>query len=531
MPFATIIRTLFVFALLLGWAGQAEARRVALVIANAQYSNATSLKNPGADARLVSQSLKQAGFDYVDVQYDLDKLALETKLREFGNRADGADVALIYYAGHGIEAGGQNFLIPVDAKLVRDRDLEIEATRLDTALLMLEGGQLKILVLDACRNNPFAASMQRTLRNRAIGRGLAAFEPEGETLVVYAAKAGSTAADGVGANSPFAEALAARLPQPGLEISLLFRNVRDDVLRKTGGSQEPFTYGSLSGNAFYFVGGQPTVNVGVAAAPQQSVSVSSETGEALFWQGTVNANSENAYRSYLEQYPAGRFAALARENIARINAPPAQLPGISGFTVPAFTNVIGPNAVGGGTANLDQQVLRSFAFTPSASIRQQSIKDFLAQMEASTPGSGAVFGAVFQSQDMFALLQREALDEYGMSINNLADAFSVMVGTLHDGANGQVTDITRAQAQGLRNQMAKLLLLTPDQIPADDAGKQKLSDQLLLASLILAFSLEQAQSDPATMRQISDDLHRQTVQMMQVDFRTLKISDAGLVAR
>lgn len=530
MRFATINPWLLFALLLLGFAGPAEARRVALVIANAQYSNATSLKNPGADARLVSQSLKQAGFDYVDVQYDLDKLALETKLREFGNRADGADVALIYYAGHGIEAGGQNYLIPVDAKLVRDRDLEIEATRLDTALLMLEGGQMKILVLDACRNNPFAASMQRTLRNRAIGRGLAAFEPEDETLVVYAAKAGSTAADGVGANSPFAEALAARLPQPGLEISLLFRNVRDDVLRKTGGEQEPFTYGSLSGNAFYFVGGQPTVNITTTAAAAPP-SVSAETGEALFWQGTVNANSENAYRSYLEQYPSGRFAALARENIARINAPPAQLPGISGFTVPAFTNVIGPNAVGGSGVSLDEQVLRSFAFTPSARIRQQSINDFVAQMDASAPGSGAALAALFQSQDMFALLQREALDEYGMSINNLADAFSVMVGTLHDGANGQITDITRAQAQGLRNQMAKLLLLTPDQIPADDAGKQKLSDQLLLASLIIAASLDQAQSDPATMRQIADDLHRQTVQMMQVDFRTLKISDVGLVAR
>jgi hypothetical protein len=315
---------LMAMAMLLVWVAPAEAKRVALVIANGRYVHATALKNPPADARLIAASLKQAGFDDVAVKTDLSKTQLEAALRDFGARAEGAEVALIYYAGHGIEAGGQNYLIPVDAQLIRDRDLEIEATRLDTALLMAEAARMRIVVLDACRNNPFTASMQRTFKTRSVGRGLAAVEPEGETLVVYAAKAGATAADGEGENSPFAQALARRLPEPGLEISLLFRAVRDDVLQRTGRTQEPFTYGSLSGQAFYFrppVQTTTVVTSTAAPAPAPAASISAETTEILYWQGTVTANSETAYRSYLTRYPQGQFAGLAEENVKRLTQP------------------------------------------------------------------------------------------------------------------------------------------------------------------------------------------------------------------
>ncbi len=303
------------------WAHVAEARRVALVIGNSRYANVTMLTNPSADALLIARSLREAGFDSVDVRLDLGKTQLDQALQQFGSKADGADVALIYYAGHGIEAGGQNYLIPVDATLARDRDLELEATRLDTLLLMTETARLRIIVLDACRNNPFAASMQRSLRNRAIGRGLAAVEPDGETLVVYAAKAGATAADGEGTNSPFAQALARRLPQPGLEISLLFRAVRDDVLEQTGRTQEPFTYGSLSGTAFYFRPPAERTTVPTQAALPVVAPPSSDQGELLFWQGAVQANTETAYRDYLSRYPQGLFASLARENLSRFVRP------------------------------------------------------------------------------------------------------------------------------------------------------------------------------------------------------------------
>jgi uncharacterized caspase-like protein len=264
-------RVLLVFALLAG-ATPAEARRVALIIANAQYANAGPLTNPLADAKLIEASLRRAGFDDVQTRTNLGKASVEAELRAFGNRAEGADVALFYYAGHGIEAGGQNYLIPTDAKLQRDRDLDIEATRLETVMQVVSSARMRLIILDACRNNPFQASMQRSIRTRSVSRGLAEIEPEGETLVVYAAKAGSTAADGEGANSPFATALAKRLPQPGLEIGLVFRSVRDDVLTATGRTQEPFTYGSLSGRAFYFRPAVADANT-TAPAPQPQVNV------------------------------------------------------------------------------------------------------------------------------------------------------------------------------------------------------------------------------------------------------------------
>ena len=264
-------RVLFLLALL-AVATTAEARRVALIIANAQYANAAALTNPLADAKLIEASLRRAGFDDVQTRTNLGKTSVEAELRAFGNRAEGADVALVYYAGHGIEAGGQNYLIPTDAKLQRDRDLDIEATRLETVMQVVSSARMRLIILDACRNNPFQASMQRSTKTRSVSRGLAEIEPEGETLVVYAAKAGSTAADGEGANSPFATALARRLPQPGLEIGLVFRSVRDDVLTATGRTQEPFTYGSLSGRAFYFRPAAADANT-ATAAPQSQVNV------------------------------------------------------------------------------------------------------------------------------------------------------------------------------------------------------------------------------------------------------------------
>jgi Caspase domain len=322
-----MLRFLLMVLLIITAEATVSAKRVALIIGNGVYANATTLKNPPSDAKLVAASLRQAGFDDVQIKTDLGKTALEAALRAFGERAEGADVALLYYAGHGIEAGGQNYLIPTDARLLRDRDLDVEATRLDTALLMAEGARLRVIILDACRNNPFTASMQRSVASRAVGRGLAQIEPSGETLVVYAAKAGSTAADGEGANSPFAQALAKRLPEPGLEISLLFRAVRDDVLAKTGRTQEPFTYGSLSGQAFYFKPAVATTTI-ATSTPASVPTVSSETTEVLFWQGAVSANSEAAYRSYLTRYPQGLFAGLADENLKRMVSP--AVPQVSG---------------------------------------------------------------------------------------------------------------------------------------------------------------------------------------------------------
>ena len=277
---AVIIR---LFVLLLGAlvlvapAAAQSGKRVALVIANAAYSNVPRLTNPPADAALVAGSLRRAGFSSVITVRDADKAALESALQRFGAEAEGADVAMVYYAGHGIEVAGRNFLIPVSARLVRERDADVEAVALDTVLRQAEGAKLRLVVLDACRENPFAVSMTRAGQGRSIGRGLGRVEPDGDTLVVYAAKAGAIAADGDGANSPFARALSTRIVEPGLEISLLFRRVRDDVLTATRRQQEPFTYGSLSGSEFYFVplgSGGAAKPAATAYAPPMSVGAS-----------------------------------------------------------------------------------------------------------------------------------------------------------------------------------------------------------------------------------------------------------------
>ena len=175
-------------------------------------------------------------------------------LQSFAAQAVTADWAVIYYAGHGIEVGGTNYLVPVDAALKTDRDVQFEAVPLEQVLASIEGAKkLRLVLLDACRDNPFVRQMTRTLASRSVGRGLAPPpEPDGGTLVAYAAKHGQVALDGEGGNSPFVSALVKRLEMPGLEVSMLFRLVRDDVLAATGRKQEPFVYGSLPGESLFF---------------------------------------------------------------------------------------------------------------------------------------------------------------------------------------------------------------------------------------------------------------------------------------
>jgi uncharacterized caspase-like protein len=227
--------------------------RVALVIGNDSYSNVAKLRNAKSDAENIAAALQRIGFTTVKLGLDLPREKVIEALKAFAAEADRADWAMIYYAGHGIEFGGTNFLIPIDARLASDRDVAYEAVALDQVLLTVEGARkLRLVILDACRDNPFATTMLRTVANRSVGRGLARVEPEGATLVVYAAKDGQVAQDGDGANSPFATALVRYIETPGLEINFLFRRVRDDVLNDTGRRQEPFVYGSLPAAEFYF---------------------------------------------------------------------------------------------------------------------------------------------------------------------------------------------------------------------------------------------------------------------------------------
>jgi tetratricopeptide (TPR) repeat protein len=229
-------------------------RRVALVIGNSAYQHAPALRNPVSDAKAFAGVLRAVGFSEVRELYDAGLPALGAALKSFGDLAAGADWAVIYYAGHGIEVNGINYLIPVDAVLEQASHVEDEAMPLSRLLSKVTAAsKLQLVILDACRNNPFSARMKKSgPGTRSLGRGLASIEPESGVLVAYAARDGTTALDGDDANSPYAEALIKHITEPGLEINLLFRKVRDDVYTRTAKQQEPFTYGSLPAQAFYF---------------------------------------------------------------------------------------------------------------------------------------------------------------------------------------------------------------------------------------------------------------------------------------
>ena len=278
-------------------------KRVALVIGNGAYKSVPKLTNPINDAADMSTALQRLGFE-VQLATDLTYDGMRRNLRDFNRRADGADIVLVFFAGHGIEVGGENWLIPVDAQLKSDRDIDIESIGMRSFLASIEGaGKLGMIILDACRNNPFANQMQRTNRTRSVGRGLASIEPVGNVLVAYAAKDGTTAADGDGRNSPFTRSLLSHIETPGLEINFLFRNVRDDVITATRREQQPFVYGSLSRDAIYLKAALPVEPTPVGPRPDE-----------MAWSFLKDTSDPAALKRFVEQFPSSglRQAAEAR---------------------------------------------------------------------------------------------------------------------------------------------------------------------------------------------------------------------------
>ena len=233
-------------------------RRVALVIGNSAYQSEALLPNPQRDATTVADTLRRLGFQSVALEVDVGREKLVNALRDFSKLADTADWAVVYFAGHGMEVGGANYLLPVDAKIDSDRDVAFAGIPLDQVLNATErAGKLRLVILDACRSNPYANRMKRTMASatRSVSRGLSRVEPDAGTLVVYAAKDGETALDGVGGtNSPFTTALVKNMLTPNVEVRRLFDFVRDDVIDLTKKQQTPYTYGSISGRQdFYFL--------------------------------------------------------------------------------------------------------------------------------------------------------------------------------------------------------------------------------------------------------------------------------------
>jgi hypothetical protein len=290
-----------------GGAAHAE-KRVALVIGNGAYQNVAKLANPIKDATAVAEMFKKAGFDWVKMRQDVGNLEFKRALREFNDAAQDADIAVVYYAGHGIQIRDINYMIPVDAKLASEIDAEDEAVSLDRIQQALEDvKRLRLIILDACRDNPFGRTMKRRVAMRGIAGGLAKTEPTlSDTLIAYAAKAGSTADDGDAQNSPFAAALIKNLAIPGLDIRLAFGRVRDEVMKRTGNRQEPFVYGSIGGDAISLV----------PAPVQPKVEALSDVkGD---YELVERIGTKKAWEVFLSSHKDGLYAELARAQLAKL---------------------------------------------------------------------------------------------------------------------------------------------------------------------------------------------------------------------
>ena len=308
---------LLIISIWLGCGSALAEKRVALVIGNSAYQKVAKLSNPSNDATAVAAMLKAAGFDSVESRLNAPASELRKTLREFAARTRDADIAVVYYAGHGIELDGTNYLIPVDASLETDGDVLDETVALERVLFAVEPArQLRLVILDACRDNPFAKTMKRTVASRAVGRGLAKIEPTSpNTMIAFAAKAGSTASDGDSKNSPFAAALIEHLPKPGLDLRRAFGFVRDEVLKNTGNKQEPYVYGSLGGDDVPLVPVKPSA-AGPQADPQAAVRRDYELALQLA--------TRDGWEAFLSQYPDGFYANLAKGQLKKIAAEEAR---------------------------------------------------------------------------------------------------------------------------------------------------------------------------------------------------------------
>lgn len=314
-----------VLAILSNWLFSQSAiaeKRVALVIGNSTYQHVSHLTNPANDAAVMTATFKKADFDVVEPRVDLSVTEMRRVLRDFSDKARDADIAVIYYAGHGIEVDGMNYLVPVDAVLERDTDVYDEAFALDRLLVAIEPArQLRLIILDACRDNPFARIMKRTVGSRAIGRGLAKVEPSNpNTMIAFAAKAGFTAFDGDDKKtSPFAAALAEHLTKPGLDLRKAFGFVRDDVLKATNNKQEPFIYGSLGGNDVALVPAP------VVATPPVNPAFDSNASVRRDYEFAERVGTREAWDFFLSTYPNGFYSKLAQAQRNKLAAEEARI--------------------------------------------------------------------------------------------------------------------------------------------------------------------------------------------------------------
>ena len=251
----------------------AAEKRVALVVGNSAYVHANPLPNPVNDASDMAKALTEVGFEVI-LGLDLKKPAFDAKVRDFARALEKADVAVFFYAGHGLQASGRNYLVPVDASLQVERDLDFEAVSVDFVLKQMElerEGKTNVVFLDACRDNPLARNLARSMgtRSAAIGQGLAQVQTGVGTFIAYSTQPGNVALDGQGRNSPFTAALAKGVREPGRNLTSVMIDVRKDVLAVTGGKQVPWDHSALTGDFYFHLASAPgTLPKSAAPGPE-----------------------------------------------------------------------------------------------------------------------------------------------------------------------------------------------------------------------------------------------------------------------
>ena len=308
----TVLSVFAALVLLIGF-GSAYAvpseKRVALVIGNGAYPNVGELPNPPNDAKLISETLRALDFDVIE-RVNAGQKDMKRAIKLFGEKLEAAGknaVGLFYFAGHGVQVRGVNYLIPVNVDIEDEGDVDIEAVSA-TAIqdqMRYAGNRLNLIVMDACRNNPFKRSF------RSASRGLARMDATKGTLIAYATSPGDVAADGSGENSPYTEALSKALLTPGLTVERVFKEVRNSVVSVTNNRQVPWEASSLTGGDFYFTAKPVQVAATVPAAPSTST-------EVLVWNSIKDTDDPAMFRGYLKQYPSGIFAAIAKEKVQSI---------------------------------------------------------------------------------------------------------------------------------------------------------------------------------------------------------------------
>lgn len=405
---------LMLLGVLAGLVSEAPAaERKALVIGNGAYAHAPYLRNPGRDARAVADALKGLGFAVTGPLADLGKAELEKALLGFGERAQGAAAVVVYYAGHGVEVGGQNYLVPVDARLERASAVALEAVALEALLEQLRGaGRYRLVILDACRDNPLADRMRRPDGTRSLSRGLARVEAgESQTYVAYAAKAGTQAQEGTGEHSPYTAALLKHLAAP-LPLERLFGAVREEVLAATQHQQEPYLYGAFGREPIY-LGDAPTAAPAAPAIDPRAVELS-------YWESIKASQNPAYFLEYLRQFPQGAFVGLAQIKLRELEVASSQ------------------------------KVTALSPASPQAGTDDQSLQSLRQAAESGNAESQLKLGLKFASGDGVAIDYTEAIKWYRKAAEQNNPTAQYKLGAMFDKGQGVSQDYFEAGAWYLK---------------------------------------------------------------------------------